>query len=463
MEKNKDKIKEKTPGIDSFPTDETPTPTKILRMADMDLFQEYKMENPFDASFRKAAEKNGASATDIIATSLNAAIADIPESDSLNTPNIFMSESSMTATTTSRPVILRSHSHNKVATSGIPIASVQPVKTLKPIAPNPAPLVVGGAGQISDNAMLLLKFPGGETVKLSNLPFVKCDSHSNSSIPPPVNNDTRLKLKRTLKTATRTESMLNYSSSTSSSSSSGTSSSITPVNTADNSKEDLKERNRMSAQRSRMKKRQHIETLLDSCNQRKRENDSLKSENKMLMDENMKLRRLLSDHLDCSVTVRTGARDVLAAELSIHKVQPNIRTHSIETQTPEYDFNETVGQVSREEFAYPEPIVPSPPQTEAEDLRVDTRIKEEENKQDPSVVSEVSVSQATSAGPSVVAKKTSVKHTLALHCQKVGNERTIKKTNKGVVARRLKDKLQILKQKLAEDETTLSDIKSGNL
>merc|ERR1712176_1140877 len=106
----------------------------------------------------------------------------------------------------------------------------------------------------------------------------------------------------TLKTTTRTESMLNYSSSTSSSSSSGTSSSITPVNTADNSKEDLKERNRMSAQRSRMKKRQHIETLLDSCNQRKRENDSLKSENKMLMDENMKLRRLLSDHLDCSVT-----------------------------------------------------------------------------------------------------------------------------------------------------------------
>merc|ERR1712079_148704 len=110
-------------------------------MADMDLFQEYKMDNPFDASFRKAAEKNGASATDIIATSLNAAIADIPESDILNTPKIFMSESSMT-TTNSRPVILRSHSHNKVASSGIPIASVQPVKTLKPIAPNPASLVV---------------------------------------------------------------------------------------------------------------------------------------------------------------------------------------------------------------------------------------------------------------------------------------------------------------------------------
>lgn len=454
MEKNKEKIKEKTPGIDSFPTDETPTPTKILRMADMDLFQEYKMENPFDASFRKAAEKNGASSTDIIATSLNAAIAEIPESDSLNTPKIFMSESITTAN--SRPVILRTHSHNKITSSGLPIASVQPVKTLKPIAPNPATFVTGG--QTNDNAMLLLKFPGGETIKLSNLPFVKCDTNKSSSVPP-VTNDTRLKLKRTLKTTTN-EQLLNYSST--SSSTPCTSSSITSL---DNVKEDLKERNRMSAQRSRMKKRQHIETLLDNCNQRKKENDSLKKENKFLMDENMKLRRLLSDHLECNVTTRTGATDVLAAELSIHKVQPNVRTCNTETQTSEYDFIESVStRVSEDEFAYQEPILPSPPQTYPEDLRVDTRIKEEEKKKDPSVIIEVSIPQIPLTGESVVvAKKSNVKHTLALHCQKVGNDRTIKKTNKGVVARRLKDKLQLLKQKLAEDETILYDIKSGNL
>lgn len=74
--------KPKTPPTiaESFPTDETPTPTRILKMADMDLFGELKVgqskmlgekenfclqdssghysgkENPFDAHFRKAAE-----------------------------------------------------------------------------------------------------------------------------------------------------------------------------------------------------------------------------------------------------------------------------------------------------------------------------------------------------------------------------------------------------------------------
>ena len=72
------------------------------------------------------------------------------------------------------------------------------------------------------------------------------------------------------------------------------------------------------------------------------------------------------------------------------------------------------------------------------------------------------------AGPASGGKarnKTSgnVKATLAQHCRKVGTERSIKANNKGVVARRLKDKLKILKEKLAEDENTLSDIKSGNL
>ena len=38
--------KPKTPPAiaESFPTDETPTPTRILKMADMDLFGELKVE-----------------------------------------------------------------------------------------------------------------------------------------------------------------------------------------------------------------------------------------------------------------------------------------------------------------------------------------------------------------------------------------------------------------------------------
>lgn len=43
--------------LEPFPVDDTPTPTKILRMAN-DLFPDFQdpKENPFDAHFRKAAE-----------------------------------------------------------------------------------------------------------------------------------------------------------------------------------------------------------------------------------------------------------------------------------------------------------------------------------------------------------------------------------------------------------------------
>ena len=48
------------------------------------------------------------------------------ESDSLNTPQIYVTET----VTSARPVILRSHSYNRVASSSLPVASVPPVKTV---------------------------------------------------------------------------------------------------------------------------------------------------------------------------------------------------------------------------------------------------------------------------------------------------------------------------------------------
>merc|ERR1712223_1593369 len=88
MDKTKDK-KEKTPAIDSFPTDETPTPTKILRMADMDLFQDLK-ENPFDVHFRKATEAVKAG-QDSLSASLSATEIPTESEESLNTPQIYCS------------------------------------------------------------------------------------------------------------------------------------------------------------------------------------------------------------------------------------------------------------------------------------------------------------------------------------------------------------------------------------
>ena len=47
----------KLTALDPFPVDDTPTPTKILRLANS-LFPDFQdpKENPFDAHFRKAAE-----------------------------------------------------------------------------------------------------------------------------------------------------------------------------------------------------------------------------------------------------------------------------------------------------------------------------------------------------------------------------------------------------------------------
>ena len=447
MDKNKDKNKEKTPAIEAFPTDETPTPTKILRMADMDPFFQDLKENPFDLHFRKATEavKRGA---DIVTASLPAS----SESESLNTPQIYVSEASSPGVVTSRPVILRSNSHNRIAASTLPVASVQPVaKQFKPIAPNP------GAG--SDNALLLLKFPGGETLKLTNLPFVKCDSNLASSSAP-MNQETKLKLKRVLNSNPRLESGASVTNPSPSSASS-----LSPPSSS-NSSDDLKERNRMSAQRSRVKKRQHIETLLETFTQSQNENQSLSAENKMLLEENARLRRLLAEHLDCSVTLRAGTRDLLAQELDLAILAPDSRTHDIQTQTS------VTGARDPEPEHFPD--FPPPPQTHPEDLRVDTRIKNDSQSSKIQTAECVqphptaSASVIAVAGPASGGKartKTSgnVKATLAQHCRKVGTERSIKANNKGVVARRLKDKLKILKEKLAEDENTLSDIKSGNL
>ena len=230
----------------------------------------------------------------------------------------------------------------------------------------------------------------------------------------------------------------------------------------------------MSAQRSRVKKRQHIETLLETCSLSQNENQTLRAENKLLLEENDKLRRLLAEHLDCSLTLSRGARDLLAQELDLVVTPPDTRTHNIQTQTSVTEAR-VPGRVEFKEFQ-------PPPQTHPEDLRVDTRIKSDlrvdtrirdDSQTQSKTQSKIVKPEGLQAAPQALVAAPvsggkgkasgSVKATLAKHCRKVGTQRSIKASNKGVVARRLKDKLQILKQKLAEDENTLSDIKSGNL
>ena len=228
---------------------------------------------------------------------------EITSEDTLNTPQIFCSDSNvtsqMTVASAPRPVILRANPHTR-----IPIASVQPVKTYKPIAPNPATLP---STPSPDNAMLLLKFPGGETIKLSNLPFVKADQPSP---PSPVNQETRLKLKRVLSSQKSTPN-IEKSSSQVFTQSSTTATKVPEKAASEVEKNELKERNRMSAQRSRQKKRQHFESLAETCSNMQKENSALNTENKILREEIINLKRLLGEHIDCSVTRQNGQREMI--------------------------------------------------------------------------------------------------------------------------------------------------------
>jgi len=338
--------KDKHATIESFPVDETPTPTKILKMADeVGLFHDLR-DNPFDAHFRKATE-----AVKLGADSLSASIAatEIPEEESLNTPHIYPAPGDTPGPSTApqpRPVLLRANSRSRplvplttrmpsILQPFVPVASVQPVKIsgYKPIAPNapiaPVLSMLGGhSGSVqnlgtqdgTENALLLLKFPSGETIKLSNLPFVKEETSLAGNVT--VNSPTKLKLKETLINNTSSAAFASKRNNADSISDLAVveareanydnygitagpslpkmirSSSVDEVD----KKKDIQERNRASAQRSRNKKRDEFEKTFIRCKDLEKKTGMLEMENSILREEVVKLKTLLIKHSNCQIT-----------------------------------------------------------------------------------------------------------------------------------------------------------------
>jgi len=485
--------KEKTSNIDTstcFPTDETPTPTKILKMADMELFHDLK-ENPFDVHFRKATEavKRGADSLSATMTATEIGIQGTvchsqSIEDTLNTPNIFFSGETTPQPLNSkkaiksRPVILKVHS--SIGNPNIPVASVQPfLSNYKPIAPSPTLLTPSSSS--ADNALLLLKLPSGETIKLSNLPFEI--ARANTHLQP--HQDVRLRLKNSLSTSmkrnmaeTETDmSKIHEDSFNSDPSAENTESSDSADRT------ELKERNRMSAQRSRQKKRQQIEALARSCKDFQKENSSLKSENKSMKDEIAVLklelqqkevsaiRKVYSPCMEKSTETTVSDNNLRPTGL----LSQNVILKNPERQLLPHD------QIQRgSDFVA---VIPSPPQTFPEDLRVNTKYRErrEQILTQMHPVSEFTL-QPRSGGIILESQRYMPSqefppnnNTIQLKAFNVGGSRsstvntsTLQKTSKKIShrrsegigtkdkkvlgARRLKDKLEAMKQKLAEDE-----------
>ena len=187
----------------------------------------------------------------------------------------------------------------------------------------------------------------------------------------------------------------------------------------------------------------------------------------------MSLKELLGEHLNCSlVHQRPAARQAVLALMAKPVSAPAV-TADLETRTqPELSLDPDQGEVEdgEQEAGEAPVVVQSPPQTQPEDLRVAARLrggKDEEPAPAPAPApapQQLPVTAVKSRAPEAgepARSLDSVRQTLARHCHKVGTERETKNAKKGVVAKRLKDKLEILKQKMAEDENSYLELKTG--
>merc|ERR1712032_1262111 len=457
--------KSKTPPAisESFPTDETPTPTRILKMADMDLFGELKdssgqysgKENPFDAHFRKAAEAVKQGADSLSATVTATELVDSEES--LNTPQIYCTEASHTQPSCS--TVSTVTTATSISTAQPVILKVQPnnVKTFKPIAPSP--LTLPPSSCPSSSALLLLKFPSGETVKLSNLPLAP---PPQQQMQPPIHVETKTRLKQTLNVAKAQRLSNSSTTKNKKEESRGVSEEEKRRRKEEieeeSERKEQKERNRMSAQRSRQRKRVQSDSLRQESNKVRQENGRLREENVALREEVEELKALLALHQNCG---NIGNED---------------KSHG--TTTP-FMLNS----------------LKSPPQTVPEDLRVQRTPGLSEACSDaggaglegnvpaqlhiqlpipspsnvcyaiPAVAPSLAPQNAKSFTPqhpnsilpiqnqvpAMISGMEPVKQTLARHCHKTTSRRVEEVENRGVLRGRLKDKLHDLKRKLAED------------
>jgi len=465
--------KSKTPPAisESFPTDETPTPTRILKMADMDLFGELKdssgqysgKENPFDAHFRKAAEAVKQGADSLSATVRATELVDCEES--LNTPQIYCTEASHTQPSCSTlPTVT---SATSVSTAQPVILKVQPsnnVKTFKPIAPSP--LTLPPSSCPSSSALLLLKFPSGETVKLSNLPLAP--PPPQQQMQPPIHVETKTRLKQTLNVA-KAQRLSNSSPRLSTSKNKKEEKRGVSEEEKRRREEEIeeeserkeqKERNRMSAQRSRQRKRVESDSLRQESNKVRQENGRLRDENVALKEEVEELKALLALHQNCA---NIGNEDKnhganTSFMLNSLKSPPQTVPEDLRVQrTPglseacsdageaclegnvpaQLHLQLPIASPSNVCYAIPAPVAP---------CLAPQNIKSFTLPQHPNPILPIQ-----NQIPAMISGVEPVKQTLARHCNKTTSRRVEEVESRGVLRGRLKDKLHDLKRKLAED------------
>ena len=282
--------------------------------------------NPFDATFRRAVQGQDGTTSRKENThcSSNA-------EDSLNTPQIYpvLPESSsvvVAAASTGSgapPTPLKPHvaaktqlqqlssnaPQEKQWDQGQPQASPGP--SFRSIAPNPKP-------KPTPEAQLLIRLPGGESVHLSSLPVVKEDDFpvqqpKMAQSAAAAETKARLRDSILLSRPRETEQLpMLLPGSTASSPLKRRHNSGDPVVTKRN---ELLERNRAAAQRSRNKKKQLNDETKKKMDDLSRANKNLTLENDLLRHEITKLKSILRYHIDCPVTQSLNQTTLISQEM----------------------------------------------------------------------------------------------------------------------------------------------------
>jgi hypothetical protein len=296
-------IRLKVPSSLSF-MDKTPTPTRLLRAVDeIGLFRDDEKllcsakstcsNNPFDETFRKAL-----SSQDVATTSTCKAAN--KDDDMLNTPQI-ISFHDLFSAPPSANVILPTPVHQ-------PLPPPQHVSSLRPIVPNIAMKTADGSK--STEAQLLLRMPTGQTFQLSKLPFIRdgVNDHDKDHDPLAVVCEEKKKgRKRPLKDGSEE---------------------------AKEATNELKERNRAAALRSRQKKKVNTSKMQERL-------DQMLAANKRLLVDNQKLGKEVSrlnyqlEHCKCvqQVIQIDSNQWIPAAEESEQQQQRNAATTIVQNHT----------------------------------------------------------------------------------------------------------------------------------
>lgn len=272
----------------------TPTPVIVDKLLSVLPDTPFHL-NPFDEAFKHNTR---------VLTSTQ--VSHEPHEDALHTPKLNLIPESPKLVpvnpVTSLPVVVQSD------------AFPPSPRKIRPIAPLKTDLIGDISSSIKEpsSAQLLLKFPTGESIHLSDMPVVLSSSRSSD---PSTSDKNSAPVKQILKKSIARKRGLESQEAEEEPHEGVSKKKKSHVSEDEEKRRQILERNRAAAQRSRNKKRHEVAKTRETMDKYKRTIREVMAQNERLKMECQWLKSILEKHLDCSVTKALNQRDLLEKEI----------------------------------------------------------------------------------------------------------------------------------------------------